>query len=314
VWATRRSSSRIRPIFSTSGGGGDDALLQVDPGPPEAEDLFAADARQEEEPHRAAVACRVEAGDERADLVVGEDARPSSLVLLVQNARGVLFHEAAPDRPSGEPTNGAQSAVASGRSCRGEDDSLDVLGRDLGEQLLAEHPLEPVDVGECGPGRAAVESVPPPTQETLLLILEPGGDRLLDRLAEPPASSSLSLGASLGLGVLASSGASAGDGSQLAGGGEADLGVLSDAIAPGLALEEVADEPDHVPASDAQHKAALIGVDPLRVPVGTQAGEPGGRHSDLRHRERASLAERSTRGDKPGTNSSRDHLKSSRIP
>jgi hypothetical protein len=268
-------------------GNGEESLLHLDPAPHETEDLVATKARQEEQTQRAGVAGRVEAADQRTDLVVGKDAGSCGLVFLLQPTRRVLLEQPIADRPTDEASKGAEGAIPR-RGCLGSHDhSLDLPRRDLGEELLPEHALEPADVGQGSPGRASLESASPPAEGPLLPVLAPRRQRVSDRFAESSLSRRLPLRPPLGLRVLAACGTAPDDRGQFAGGGETGLGVLSDAITPRLALEQVADEPDHLSAPNTQHEATLIGVDPLRVLVGVQAGYPGGRHSYLWHRVRA---------------------------
>src|SRR5207245_1762304 len=131
---------------------------------------------------------------------------------LLEPARRVLLDQAAADPPGEEASKGAEGAVPCRGSLGGGHHLLHLPGRDLGEELLAEHAVEPTDVGERGPGRAALEPAPPAPYRSLLRVLEPGRQGAADRLAEPSAPRRLPFGSPVGLRVVAGGGPAADDG------------------------------------------------------------------------------------------------------
>src|SRR5439155_20070750 len=94
----------------------------------------------------ALVARRIEALGERPDLLVREDARAGGLVLLGHAGSRILLEEPLSDRPSEETAEGAKRSVARGGSVLREQGALDVLGRNLTQELLAEHPIRASEV------------------------------------------------------------------------------------------------------------------------------------------------------------------------
>jgi len=60
-------------------------------------------------------------------------------VLFRHAGSRILFEEASSDRPSEETAEGAERTVARGGSVLREQRALDVLGRNVIQELLAEH-------------------------------------------------------------------------------------------------------------------------------------------------------------------------------
>jgi hypothetical protein len=87
----------------------------------------------------------------------------------------------------------------------------------------------------------------------------------MNRFAESPLASLLPLGPALVLRIVTGRRATANDRRETTCLSEPDRRVLSEPIAPRLGLEDVPNKPDESPAPYAQHKAALLGVDPFDV-------------------------------------------------
>ncbi len=85
--ARQRDSSLLTadgPALVVLGGNRDRGRLRVDPRPPHPKHLVPAQRRRGEQPHGAAVARRIEAVDERPELLVAEDAGAFRGPLAVQ--------------------------------------------------------------------------------------------------------------------------------------------------------------------------------------------------------------------------------------
>jgi hypothetical protein len=125
--------------------------------------LVATQPREEQQPQGAAVAGLVELPDQYADLLVSEHARARHLMHPLDPDSGELLDQADADRPPEEDPKGAEAAVLGGQRHRLGDEPLEVLRRDLAQQLLAERLVEAFRVVQDGSGRSTLEAAFPRT-------------------------------------------------------------------------------------------------------------------------------------------------------
>src|SRR5262249_41607636 len=174
-------------------------------------------------------------------------------------------YQAAVARPGEEGPDDGQSPIARRRRLWRGDKGLQVPDRDLGDRLPAELSIQTPDMGQERTRGAAARPALPPHDGTTPGVPEPRGDRGLNRFAESSLASLFPLGPALMLRIVTGGRATAHDGGETTRLSEPDRRVLSDPIAPRLGLEDVTNKPDQSPAPYAQHKTALLGVDPFNV-------------------------------------------------
>jgi hypothetical protein len=124
-------------------------------------------------------------------------------------SRRIHFQQSVAHGPGEDGSVGHEPVVARGGTLPEGDEALDVLP---------------------SAGRPALDAAFPPGGWAIPLVLEPGPEGAVHRLAEPAPASGLSPGSPGLLRVLSPRSAPTNDGRQLARTREADLRMLSDAV------------------------------------------------------------------------------------